>query len=435
MINRKEEIKQKGFAMQMATEDTNSKNHITNNFSKIRVGAQTLDDATLTFGSLKRIDKRLADKDNILRAMYSNDYATMKEVSNFFYRTSGIYSRLCRYLAYLYRYDWFVTPYINEKAETKNLDNKILSNFNQVLFYLDNFRIKEFCGDVALKVIKNGCYYGYLVPKDNTIAVQELPEEYCRSRFFVNGHPAIEFKMSFFDEMYRDTEKRNKVLKLFPEEFRKGYIAFKNGKTDKGWYLLDPKYAFKFNINGEDFPFLISVIPAIIDLDEAKDLDRKKMAQKLLKILIQKMPVDKNGDLVFDIDEAQDLHNNAVRMLSKAIGIDVLTTFADVEVADMSDRSNMTARDDLEKVERSVYNEAGVSQMQFNTDGNLALEKSILNDEASLYDLIGQFERFLNDIITIKFNTKPKKYYYRLQMLTTTIYNYKEMAKLYKEQT
>lgn len=37
----------------------------------------------------------------------------MREISNFFYRTSGIYSRLCRYMAYLYKYDWFITPYIN----------------------------------------------------------------------------------------------------------------------------------------------------------------------------------------------------------------------------------------------------------------------------------------------------------------------------------
>ena len=158
------------------------------------------------------------------------------------------------------------------------------------------------------------------------------------------------------------------------------------------------------------------------------------MAQKLLKIIIQKMPLDKNGDLVFDVDEAQQLHNNAVRMLGKAIGIDVLTTFADVDVADMADKNTTTSIDELAKVERTVYNEAGVSQMQFNTDGNIALEKSILNDEAAMYNLLIQFESFLNDLIQ-PFNTKPKKIYYRAQILTTTIYNYKEMAKLYKEQT
>jgi len=36
----------------------------------------------------------------------------MIEISNFFYRTSGIYARLCRYMAYLYKYDWFITPFV-----------------------------------------------------------------------------------------------------------------------------------------------------------------------------------------------------------------------------------------------------------------------------------------------------------------------------------
>ena len=123
-----------------------------------------------------------------------------------------------------------------------------------------------------------------------------------------------------------------------------------------------------------------------------------------------------------------------MKMLGKAIGIDVLTTFADVEVADMADKSSTTTVDELEKVERAVYNEAGVSQMQFNTDGNIALEKSILNDEASMYNLLIQFEGFLNTLLK-PFNKNPKKVYYKAQILTTTIYNYKEMAKLYKEQT
>ena len=270
--------------------------------------------------------------------------------------------------------------------------------------------------------------------------IQELEPNYCRSRFTVNGRPAVEFNMKYFDIKFKDTQQRIKMLNLFPQEFRKGYVLYKEGKLPpqfagdtNGWYLLDVNKTIKFNINGEDFPALISVIPAIVDLDEAQDLDRKKMAQELLKIIIQKMPIDKNGDLVFDIDEAQQLHNNAVKMLSKAIGIDVLTTFADVDVADMADNRAASSSDDLARVERQVYNEAGISQMQFNTDGNLALEKSILNDEASLYNLILQYEEFLNYIIS-KFNKTPKKYYYRVQMLTTTIYNYKEMAKLYKEQ-
>ena len=442
MINRKEEIKKKGFSMEI---DNSNHNYSYNpvDFSKMNVGAKILDDAIFTaVGDLKKIDKRLADKETVLRAIQSGDFATMREISNFFYKTSGIYSRLCRYMAYLYRYDWMITPYINEDTENEKVDTKVLQSFYKVLLYLDNLEIKKLFGEIALKVIKNGCYYGYLIPQTEKMAIQELPANYCRSRFSVNGRPAVEFNMKYFDEAFKDTNQKMKMLNLFPKDFKKGYVLYKEGKLPPqfsgdtaGWYLLDTSSVIKFNVNGEDFPAFISVIPAIIDLDAAQELDRKRMAQKLLKIIIQTMPVDKNGDLVFDVDEAQQLHNNAVKMLSKAIGIDVLTTFADVKVADMGDNSNTTATDDLEKAERTVYNEAGVSQMQFNTDGNIALEKSILNDEAAMYNLLVQFEAFLNDIVGNKFNTNPKKYYYRVQLLTTTIYNYKEMAKLYKEQT
>lgn len=247
--------------------------------------------------------------------------------------------------------------------------------------------------------------------------------------------------MRYFDDLYPDEIYRAKVVKMFPEEFQKGYRLYRKNKLvpdfqgdTSGWYMLDPDYAFKINMNDEDMPMLATVIPAIIDLNEAQELDRKKMAQKLLKIIIQKLPLDKNGDLIFDMEEGQQLHNNAVRMLSRAIGIDVLTTFCDVEVADMSDRNTTTTVDDLEKVERTVFNEAGVSQMQFNTDGNLALEKSMANDEAMMSDLLNQFEDVMN-MLLINFNKTPKKVFYKAQILPTTISNYKDLSKMYKEQT
>ena len=443
MINRKEEIKKKGFKMSFIDSTSNSETQnsfVPVDFSKIKIGAKTLEDAILDLGNYQKVDKRFTRRDLILKSLYDNDYAEMREISKFYFETSGIYSRLCKYMAYMYRYDWMVTPYINDEVASEKDKDTALTDFYKILLYLDNSELKKLFGEIALKVIKNGCYYGYLVPTTKRITVQELPVNYCRSRFIVNGRPAIEFNMRYFDLAFKDTTQRVKMLNLFPAEFKRGYILYKEGKLPpqfagdtEGWYLLDVNATIKFNINGDDAPMFMSVIPALIDLDEAKDLDKKKMAQELLKIIIQKMPVDKNGDLVFDVDEAQQLHNNAVAMLKKAIGIDVLTTFAEVQIADMSDNRSTATTDDLERVERGVYNEAGISQMQFNTDGNIALEKSIRNDEASLYNLILQFEGFINDVIE-KYNKKPKKYYYRAQILTTTIYNYQDMAKIYKEQ-
>jgi len=93
--------------------------------------------------------------------------------------------------------------------------------------------------------------------------------------------------------------------------------------------------------------------------------------------------------LIFDVDEARDIHNNAVEMLQHAIGVDVLTTFADVDIEDVADKNSNTSNSDgLERIERTVYNSFGVSRNLFNTDGNLSLEKSILDDEATLKTLL-----------------------------------------------
>lgn len=410
-------------------------------FSKIKVGLKTLEDAILELGpTVSKLNPRLCNKQMVLEAMDNNDVATMREISNYFFRISGIYSRLCRYMANLYRYDWMLSPICWTTGEMKEKEIKALKDkYFKAVSFIDKFGVKKVFGNIALKVLKNGCYYGYIVPQKGTVALQELPPKYCRSRYSVNGRPAVEFNMKFFDDMFKSEAFKKKMLNLFPEEFKKGYHLYKKGKLPgdfpgdtTGWYLLDINSAIKFNINDSDVPFFMSTIPAIIDLNDAQGLDKKMIQQKLLKIIVQKLPLDKNGEPVFDMDEAAVIHNNAVRMLAKAIGIDVLTTFADTDVEDMAANVNQTATDDLERVERTVFNESGTAQNLFNTSGQNALDKSILNDEASMYNLILQFEAFLNFIAAPLETSKLK---YEVQILTTTIYNYKEMAKLYKEQT
>jgi hypothetical protein len=93
----------------------------------------------------------------------------MRSISNYFYKVSGIYQRLCRYMAYMYRYDWLVTPYYDAKLIKAD---KLLTDFNKVLTYLDNFEAKKFFGEVALNVVRFGCYYGYLVARNGTVVVQ-----------------------------------------------------------------------------------------------------------------------------------------------------------------------------------------------------------------------------------------------------------------------
>jgi hypothetical protein len=56
----------------------------------------------------------------------------------------------------------------------------------------------------------------------------------------------------------------------------------------------------------------------------------------------------------------------------------------------------------------------------FNTDGNMALEKSVLNDEGMIRPLLLQFEVFFDRIVQSRASTNKKKYSFRLYMLETT---------------
>ena len=121
-------------------------------------------------------------------------------------------------------------------------------------------------------------------------------------------------------------------------------------------------------------------------------------------------------------------------MLKRSVGVDVLTTFADIDSIDTHDNSSSTTKDDLEKIERALFNAFGISQNLFNTDGNLSLEKSILNDESIMRNLLLQFHIFFDSIIAKKFSKKGG-YVFKFYMLETTQYNYKDLSKMYKEQT
>lgn len=396
-----------------------------------------MDNVLVNLGTYRKINPNFGSKQYVLSAIYRHDQKALVELSNYYYESSGIYYRLCRYLATLYRFDWYITPYAIDIS--KENESKLMRDFSKALLYLDKSDTKRVCGNMALDIIKEGAFYGILVDFGDRFAVQKLPVTYCRTRYFSGPDPIVELNLQFFDAYFSNPQYKIKVLKTFPQDIQRAYVLYKEGKL-KGdypgdltcWVPLDPGVAFKLSLNNSDFPALVNVIPSIIDLDQAQELDRQKTMQQLLKIIVQKLPLDKNGDLVFDVDEARDIHNNAVTMLKRAIGVDVLTTFADIEKIDTKDTNSSLTTDDLEKVERTVYNNSGISQNLFNADGNLAVTNSILADEASMRDIPLIFTSFLNRV-TNKFS-RPNHYDFRVSVLETTQFNYREIAKLYKEQ-
>jgi len=416
--------------------ETNTKTE-TVNFAKMTRGMDVIDDAVIELEKFRKSKYRtsFADKDAIINALETNNTKFLREMSNYYVSISGIYSRFVKYLAGILTYSWYAYPYMPQ--ENYN-EKKVERELNGVIQYLDNLGIPITFYDISTKVIIDGAFYGYMInnPSKTLGTILELPVDYCRSRYKYNGMDAVEFNVKYFTEQIIDPEQRAIVLKNFPPEFNKNYQAYRAGvlKVDKmdggAWFLCDLNLAMKFSLSTNDIPIFSSVTPTLINLDEAKQLDMKKTMQELLKIIIQKMPLDKNSEMVFDLDEAQAMHNNACRMLSNAVNVDVLTTFAEIDVADLDNANASSVKDPLQKVERGVFNEAGISQMLFATDGNIALEKSILNDESLMFYLLGQYQNKLNSIIEFLFN---KKSTFKISMPNLSIYNLDRKEKMFKE--
>ena len=171
---------------------------IANEYKKVKVGNRNLNDVILDLDYYQKVNipgQKGFCKADIYKAIADHDLPELRRISNLFYSINGIYERTCNYFAFLYRYDWYVAPEILDDTVK---EEKILKDFSKTLNYLDSSYIKKICGDISLKVIKEGCYYGYIVPSNDHLILQDLPVNFCRSRYSVDNMPVIEFNMKFF---------------------------------------------------------------------------------------------------------------------------------------------------------------------------------------------------------------------------------------------
>jgi hypothetical protein len=387
-------------------------------------------------GQYQSMGRSIYTKRIVVKAIESREIPQIRSISKHFYLTSGIYGRVCRYLALLPTYDYLITPYVYAENVRKD---RLLADFQRSLRFLDNMNLKTKLQQIALKVVVEGVYYGYVRNNGTHIVLQDLPVDWCRSLYKIDGFPVVEFNVRYFDIMFKRLDSRGQVLKSMPEEIIQGYLDYKENllpvdSRDGGvWVCLNQANSAKFHLNDDDSPIFSSAIGQLIDFDDMNAIMKKKLEQQLLKIMVQKIPLDKNGEFIFDMEEAQAMHANAVRMLSRATNIDVLTTFADSELLDIENKQ-IASKDDHQGWERHIFNELGVSQQLFATEGNLALEKSVANDESIMVYLLNQIQDWLNQQLDFKFADTKIDYTFKVWIPRLTQHNREEMAKLYKDQ-
>lgn len=323
-----------------------------------------------------------------------------QELSRHYFYKDGYYKQIITHYATLLKYMGLLIP--NPKVGQKLSTSHINKRYYGALDFVENMSLPLLLTNCAQRALVDGCYFGVRAETDkNSFAVIDLPTGYARSRFKdIEGNDLIEFDLSYFNTIV-DKETKKIALNTYPKVIRKAYNAYAKGKRSERWFLVpsDIGICFPF-FDGR--PLFLSVIPKTLEYDEAIELEHERNADEIRKIIVQKIPHLTDGRLLFEPDEAAEIHQGTVQMMKGNSNVSVLTTYGDVE-AIVSKASN-EQHTLITQAEHNIYAQAGVSDQLFASNGSSTLESSIKNDISLMMYLAHKFERFITNLINEKFS-------------------------------
>ena len=249
-----------------------------------------------------------------------------------------------------------------------------------------------------------------------------MPIFYCRSRFKdKEGNDIIEFNVTYFDSIH-DKEYRKKALAVYPREVVNWYRRYKANKETNPWCYISTDVGICMSLV-DDKPIFLKIISAELEYDDAKDLNRERDLEEIRKVLVQHIPHLTDGGLLFEPEEAVEMHKGAVDMMRKNENLSVLTTYADVD-AIVSKSANDNSLNSVDKALANIYAEAGSSSQLFGTDSNLSLSTSITNDMALMMVLARKLNRLITSIVNRKYGNANITFTFKI--LPISYYNQKE---------
>ena len=185
-----------------------------------------------------------------------------------------------------------------------------------------------------------------------------------------------------------------------------------------------------FSFVGDCTPPLIASIPELKKLDDATTREGKRDENELYKLLIQEMPVDSSGELVFQLEEVADIHASVADMLEDTDTVDILTTFGDTHLESLQDTSAASQSNDrLEKYRKNVWDSLGRSEILFNAEGSSSLAYSIKKDEAIMINYLNAYEAWIKFIINDRFARTGLVFDF--EILPTTVFNRTDIQNSY----
>lgn len=365
-------------------------------------------------------------REEIENIINSGSLSDQQRLSRNYFMKDGYYKQIIIYYATLLKYSGLLIP---NPGAGKNLSTPHISKrYYSAMDFVEQMQLPVVATNMAIRALIDGSYFGLKIEGDKkNFQFIDLPSGYACSRFKdIQGNDVVEFDVSYFRTI-NDKKAREDALTVYPKVISKAYRAWENGKRDSKWVIVPKEIGICFPFF-DGRPLFLSVIPATIDYDEAVEIQKEKDLEEIRKILVQKIPHLSDGRLLFEPDEALEIHQGSVGMMKGNSNVRVLTTYADVD-AITSKTSADRVESSLERSEKSIYSQAGVSSQIFSPTGNGALESSLNNDLALMMYFANKVSHYItntiNDIyangnVSFKYTILPITYYNTASFVDTS---------------
>lgn len=361
------------------------------------------------------------DLDEILEIIRSGDLNALRELSRYYYRTNSEYRNNIDFLAHLPLYDTVIVPVYEEK---KGSQAQITKAFYNACDFVDALDVPNTFAHITTEWLLNGVYNGMLCIDGDKVTIFDLPIQYCRNRFKdFNNLAILEFNLTYFDHI-TDPQLRQEALLAYPEIIQKEWRKWsKNKRQDSPWIALPAAVGgVCFSFATDPTPLLIASIPELKKMDDAIKREEKRDENELYKLLIQKMPIDNKGELVFQLDEVAKIHAAVADMLSDIDTVDILTTFGDTDLESIQDSSSATQSSDrIDKYRKNAWGALGRGEVLFNAENSSTLAYELKKDESLMIGYLNMYETWIKFHLNDKFARKGLTFDF--QILPTTVFN------------
>ena len=349
-----------------------------------------------------------------------NNQASLRDMSKFLERVSNPYRRIMLYYSTISLYRWNITPVLDEKVIMATVDDeekkKMLAEYLRISRYIERLNLETSLKKMVYTYIRDGVFYGIVVEGEESIFIYPLDAKYCEIVEIENGIPKFGFNLDYF-------KNKQYLLDNWDIKFKKAWNKYQNGKSDK-WYIMDVRESICIPPLDYDFPipFFTGIFESLIDLIDARALQKNRDIIENYKLIVQKIPMNTSDpDFVNEyelyLDTLITYHNALLANVPDNMG--VAMSPMDIDTIDFTNKDNDA--DLISNAMRGVFSDSGVSEMLFNggKTTEAGITASIQTDTSLARMIVQQIEAWLKVFISYQY----KDYKFNFEILDVNIFN------------